>query len=162
MSLRTAFRLSVIVGDQYPEMEVPPVDELLTKLRTREMSGEAVIYPTSGDLPRATIDWHAEHGFVLFCFDSEMSQGFFLTRGEVAGRPSVQVFLGGQAMEKWPPELFVPDYLAAEALDFFLATGQRKLDLGWARANEFPRELVWEGRAARSAWERTRQQDADV
>jgi hypothetical protein len=32
------------VGDQYPEMEVPPVDELLTKLQSGDISGEAVIY----------------------------------------------------------------------------------------------------------------------
>lgn len=35
-------------------------------------------------------------------------------------RPSVPVILGGQATEKWPPELFVPENLAAEALDFFV------------------------------------------
>lgn len=56
-------------------------------------------------------------------------------------------------MEKWPPELFVPEELAADGLRFFLDTGQRKPDLGWARIDGFPREVVWEGRAARSAWE---------
>ena len=160
--MRTAYRPSAIVGNQYPEMDVPPVAELLAKLQTREMLGEAVIHPASGEFPRATIDWYADHGFVLFRFDSETSRGHFLTRGEVTSRPSVQVILGGQAMEKWPPELFVPDHLAAEALAFFLETGRRKLDLRWARADEFPREIVWEGRTARSAWEQTRHQDGDV
>ncbi len=143
-------------------MDVPPVDELLSKLRTREVSGEAVIYPASGEFPRATIDWHAEHGFVLFCFDSDTSRGHFLTRGDVMSRPSVAVILGGQAMEKWPAELFVPENLAAEALHFFLETGQRKRDLAWVRADHFPRKVIWEGSAARSAWERERRQDGDV
>lgn len=153
MTVKRRFRLSAIVGNQYPEMDVPPVDELLAKLQAGEMSGEAVIYPESGDFPRATIDWHAGHGFVLLCFDGETSRGYFLTRGRVTSRPSVPIVLGGQAMEKWPPELFVPEELAADGLHFFLETGQRKPGLGWARVDEFPREVVWEGRAERSAWE---------
>ena len=44
---------------------------------------------------------------MLLCFDGETSRGHFLTRGRVTSPPSVQVVLGGQAMEKWPPELFV-------------------------------------------------------
>ena len=143
-------------------MEVPPVDELLTKLQAGEISGEAVIYPTIGDFPRAMIDWHPGHGFVLLCFDSDASRGHFLTRGPVTSRPSVSIALGGQAMEKWPPELFVPEELVADGLHFFLDTGQRKPGLGWARVDEFLREVVWEGRAARSAWEERQRRDGDV
>ena len=62
---------------------MPPVEELLAKLQAGEVSGEAVIYPPSTDFPRAMIDWHAGHGFVLLCFDSEASRGHFLTRGVV-------------------------------------------------------------------------------
>ena len=80
---------------------MPPVEELLAKLQAGEVSGEAVIYPPSGDFPRALIDWHAAHGFVLLCFDREASRGHFLTRGPVTSCPSVQIVLGGQAMEKW-------------------------------------------------------------
>ena len=162
MNVRMPFRLSAIVGDQYPEMDVPPAGELLVKLRTGDVSGEAVIYPARGDFPRATIDWHVGHGFVLFCFDDELSRGHFLARGDVMSRPSVEVVLGGQAMEKWPPELFVPENLAAEALDCFLERGRRKPDLLWARADQFPREIVWEGRAARRAWEDKRQRHSDT
>lgn len=162
VTANTGFRLSAIVGDQYPEMEVPPVDELLARLQAGEMSGEAVIYPASGDFPRAMIDWHPGHGFVLLCFDSEGSRGYFLTRGQVTSGPSVQIVLGGQAMEMWPLELFVPEELAADGLRFFLDTGQRKPGLGWARADEFPREVVWEGRAARNAWEERRRRDRHV
>lgn len=162
MTARTGFRLSAVVGDQYSEMEVPPVNELLARLQAGEISGEAVIYPTTGDFPRAMIDWHTGHGFVLLCFDSEASRGHFLTRGSITSRPSVSIVLGGQAMEKWPPELFIPDELAADGLHFFLETGQRKSGLGWARVDEFPREVVWEGRAGRNAWEERQRSDGDV
>jgi hypothetical protein len=159
MTVKRRFRLSAIVDDQYLEMDVPLVDELLAKLRAGEISGEVVIYPENGDFPRATIDWHPGHGFVLLCFGGETSEGHFLTRGRVTGRPSVEIVLGGQAMEKWPPELFVSRELAADGLRFFLETGQRKPGLGWARVDEFPREVVWEGRAGRSAWEDRRRRD---
>ncbi|MDP3767890.1 MAG: hypothetical protein Q8S13_07730, partial [Dehalococcoidia bacterium] len=127
-----------------------------------EVSGEAVIYPPSADFPRAMIDWHAGQGFVLLCFDSEASHGHFLTRGVVTSPPSVPIVLGGQAMEKWPLELFVPKELAADALRFFVDAGQRKPELEWARIDAFPREVVWEGRAARRAWEKRERRDGDV
>jgi len=156
------FQLSAIVGDHYPEMKVPPVDQLLARLQAGEVSGEAVIYPTTGDFPRAMIDWHVGHGFVLLCFDNAASLGYFLTRSPVTSRPSVTIVLGGQAMEKWPPELFVPADLAADGLRFFLDTGQRKPGLSWTRLDQFPREVVWEGYAARRAWEESQRRHGDV
>lgn len=162
MTGKTGFRLSAVVGDQYPEMEVPPVDELLTKLQSGKISGEAVIYPMTGDFPRAMIDWHTGHGFVLLCFDSGTSRGHFLTRGPVTSRPSISLVLGGQAMEKWPTELFVSADLAADGLHFFLDTGRRKPGLEWTRIDGFPREVVWEGSAGRNAWETRQRRDADV
>jgi hypothetical protein len=45
-------------------------------------------------------------------------------------------------MEEWPPELFVPEDLAADGLRFFLDTGQRKPSLSWTRLNQFPRKVV--------------------
>lgn len=141
---------------------MPPVEELLAKLRAGEVSGEAVIYPVSAEFPRAMIDWHPGHGFVLLCFDSEASRGHFLTRGAVTSGPSIQIVLGGQAMEKWPPELFVPTELAAGALRFFVDTGHRNPDLEWARIDAFPREVIWEGEAARRAWEQREHTRGDV
>ncbi len=149
------------MGDSYPEIEMPPVEDLLSKLRTGEVGGEAVIYPLGADFPRVMIDWHSEHGFVLLCFDSDTSTGDFLIRGPVISAPSVPIVLGGQAMEKWPPELFVPTQLVADALHFFVDTGRRKPDLLWARIDAFPREVVWEGRDARRVWEE-RERHGDV
>lgn len=57
------------------------------------------------------------NGEFLFCLDSEMSRAHVLTREEVT------------------------------APDFLLETGRRKVDLRWVRVDEFPREVVWEGRA---------------
>jgi len=162
VTVKLGFQLSAIVGDQYPEMEVPPVDQLLARLQAGEVSGEAVIYPTTGDFPRAMLDCHAGHGFVLLCFDNAASLGYFLTRGPVTSRPSVSIVIGGQAMEEWPPELFVPEDLAADGLRFFLDTGQRKPSLSWTRLNQFPRKVVWEGSAARSAWEESQRRHGDV
>jgi hypothetical protein len=153
------FRLSAIIGGGYPEIDMPPVEDLLSKLQTGEVSGEAVIYPLDADVPRAMIDWHPGHGFVLLCVDSETSSGDFLVRDLVTGAPSVPVVLGGQAMEKWPPELFVPAELVADALRFFVDTGRRKPDLPWTRIDAFPREMVWEGQAARLAWEERERRD---
>ncbi len=143
-------------------MELPPVAQLLTKLQSGEISGEAVIYPMTGDFPRAMIDWHRGHGFVLLCFDNDVSRGHFLTRGPVTSRPSVSIVLGGQAMEKWPPELFVPEGLAADGLQCFVDTGRRKPALEWTKIDGFPREVVWEGGTGRDAWEATQRRDADV
>jgi hypothetical protein len=161
MTSRIDFRLSAIIGDGYPEIEMPPVEDLLSKLRNGEVAGEAVIYPLDADFPRLMIDWHSEQGFVLLCFDGDTSIGDFLIRGPVTSAPSVPIVLGGQALEKWPPELFVPTELAADALGFFIDTGRRKSDLFWARIDAFPREVVWEGRDARRAWEE-REHHGDV
>lgn len=159
---KTRFRVSAVVGDQYPEMEPPPVADLLAKLQSGEISGEAAIYPITRDFPRALIDWHTGHGFVLLCFDSDVSRGHFLTRGPVTSQPSVSIILGGQAMEKWPPELFVPEDLAADGLQFFVDTGRRKPVLEWTRIDGFSREVVWEDGTGRNAWEATQRRDADV
>jgi hypothetical protein len=62
--------------------------------------------------------------------------------------------LGGQAVERWPLELFVSEELATETLEHFL--DHRQLDplLCWVGTGQFPREAVWEGPEGREAWER--------
>ena len=68
--------------------------------------------------------------------------------------PSVEVELGGQALERWPPELFVSAERTTQALDHFLEFGKQDPALEWVRIDRFPRETLWEGRAQREAWER--------
>jgi hypothetical protein len=42
---------------------------------------------------------------------------------------------------------------ALEALDFVLKTGKQNETQHWVRTDAFPREIVWETRAGREAWE---------
>jgi hypothetical protein len=153
-----ALRMSAIIGDTYPEVDVPPAGERLRKLRAGEIRGEVVIYPAGADFPRATVEWHPGHGFVVWCLDSEQSIGHFLARATLTSEPVVETTLGGQAMEKWPPELLVSETLAAEALTFLAESGGRKPDLAWIAADQFPRKTVWAGTPGRLAWERARPQ----
>jgi len=68
--------------------------------------------------------------------------------------PSVETELGGQALERWPPELCVPSELAVQALNHVLEFGKQDPSLEWVRIDGFPRETLWEGRAQRDAWDR--------
>lgn len=153
---RVALRMSAIIGNAYPEVDVPPAGELLRKLRSGEIRGEVVIYPAGADFPRATVEWHPGYGFVVLCLDSEQSVGHFLARCPITSEPVVEVALGGQGMEKWPLELLVSETLAEEALAFLAESGGRKPELSWIAADGFPRETVWEGTKGRLGWERRR------
>src|SRR3972149_1462073 len=147
--------MSAIIGDTYAEVDLPDSGELLSELRSGQVRGEVVIYPAGAEIPRATVDWHPERGFVVWCLDSEQSIGHFLASHPVRTEPGVEIVLGGQAMERWPLELFVSDDLAAKALTFLAESGGRKPELCWIAADEFHRETVWEGTEGRQAWERT-------
>ena len=67
---------------------------------------------------------------------------------------SIEVELGGQALERWPRELFVSAEQATQALNHFLEFGKQDPALEWVRLDGFPRETLWKGRAQREAWER--------
>jgi hypothetical protein len=62
--------------------------------------------------------------------------------------------MGGQALKKWARQLFVDSERALEALDFFLKTGRQNGTQHWVRTDAFPREIVWETREDREAWEK--------
>lgn len=68
--------------------------------------------------------------------------------------PSIEMELGGQVLERWPRELFVSAERATQALSHFLEFGKQDPTLEWVRIDTFPREIVWEGREGREAWER--------
>lgn len=74
--------------------------------------------------------------------------------GPRCGPPTIDINLGGQTLERWPSELFVPEELARQALVCFLATADQDAALHWVRIDAFPRETIWEGREGREAWER--------
>jgi hypothetical protein len=135
-------------------MPIVSAPALLADVQTRPAWDGASIIPVDAEYPRAHLDWHEGHGFVLQCCEDETSWSDFLATSGVLSTPSVEVELGGQALERWPCELFVPVPRAGQALDHFLKHGTQDPILEWVRIDRFPREVVWEGRAQQEAWER--------
>lgn len=118
-------------------MPVPSVSELLTGVQSRPLWDGASISPVDTQFPCVHFDWHEGHGFVLQCYEDEGSWR-----------------LGGQALERWPRELFVSAERATQALSHFLEFGKQDPTLEWVRIDAFPREIVWEDWEGREAWER--------
>ena len=150
--LRKSFRVSFIVGDT--ATPIPSVEELLTDVQTRPVWDGASIAPVDADYPRVNLDWHVGQGFVLQCYEDGESWSDVLVTARSFSSPSIEVELGGQALERWPCELFVSAERAAQALNHFLAHGRQDPTLEWVRIDGFPRETLWEGRAQQETWER--------
>ena len=150
---RHSFRLSFISSAS--QLVVPPSSVVLSRLRSAVPWDEASIHPADSDFPRVHISWRQAAGFNLHCFVNDLSFGQFLVSRLELSAPSVEINLGGQALERWPRELFVSEDLATEALEYFLDQGELKPLLFWIGTGQFPRETIWEGREEREAWERT-------
>jgi hypothetical protein len=144
------FRYSTIGGNTALASNASTLIQLVSCLPAWD---EMTIY-AGEQFPRANLSWHEGHGIVFQCFEHEDSAGFFLAQAAELSRPDVDIVLGGQAQERWPPQLFVSVALGVEAVDHFLKTGTQKKSLHWIGTNLLPREIVWEGRAGRDAWER--------
>jgi hypothetical protein len=150
--LRNGFRASFIMSDA--PMPITSVPQLLGDIQSRPVWDGASIAPAGGDYPRVHLDWHEGNGFLFQCYENAESWSDFLVTSRQFSTPSVEVGLGGQALERWPPELFVPAERAARALNHFLDYGKQDPALEWIRIDGFPREALWEGRAQREAWDR--------
>ena len=150
--LRNAFRVSFIMSDA--PMPIASASQLLADVQSRPVWDGASISPADEDYPRVHLDWHQGHGFVFQCYAHEESWSDFLVTRRQFSTPSVEMELGGQALERWPPALFVSADHATQALDYFLEHGGQDPTLEWIRIDGFPRETLWEGRAQREAWER--------
>jgi hypothetical protein len=150
-----AFLYSTLSGP----VDVPAQDasELLGVARELPRWDALIIVAENDHFPRVHVTWHEGHGFVLQCFEDDESWGFFLARTTSFSSPEIEIEMGGQALEKWPRQLFVDADRALEALDFFLKTGKQDGTQHWVGTDGFPREIVWETREGREAWE-TRQQ----
>ena len=151
---RASFRLSFISSAS--QLLVPSISELLVQLRSAAPWDEASIHPAQSDFPRLHISWHQGAGFNVHCFKNTESLGQFLVTGLEFSPPTIEINLGGQALERWPRELFVSEALATEALEHFLEHGELKPSLCWTGTGEFRRENIWQGRQEREAWERTK------
>jgi hypothetical protein len=150
-----AFLYSTLSGpENVPARDAP---ELLGIARERPRWDALIIVAENENYPRLHVTWHEGHGFVVHCFEDGESWGFFLTEAASFSSPEVEIEMGGQALEKWPRQLFVDSERALEALDFFLKTGKQNGTQHWVRTDAFPREIVWEGREGREAWEMSRE-----
>lgn len=152
---RASFQLTFLSSET--GIAVPSALEVLARVRSVPSWDEASISPSQTAFPRVHIGWHDSEGFVVHCFENEESLGQFLVNGREFSAPSIEIVLGGQALERWPRELFVSEALATEALEYFLDYAMPKPSLFWTGTGDFPRETIWEGREAREAWERTNQ-----
>jgi hypothetical protein len=152
VDLENAFRLSFVTGETAPP--IPPVPEILARLRSGPVWDGASIAPADDQFPLLHVEWHEGHGFVVQCYEDERAWSDFLLTGVPWGPPMIEINLGGQALERWPSELFVPEELAGQALDCFLATGKQDRVLQWIGIDAFPRTIIWERREGREASER--------
>ena len=150
--LRNAFRVSFIMSEA-PTL-IASASELLSDVQSRPTWDGASICPADAQYPRVHLDWHEGHGFVFQCYEDEESWSDFVVTSRSFSTPSVEIELGGQALERWPRELFVSAAQATQALNHFLEHGKQDPALEWVRIDAFPRETLWEGRAQRDAWER--------
>lgn len=154
VDLKNAFRLSFVTGET--EFPIPAASDILSRLRSGPVWDVASIAPADDQFPLLHVEWHEGHGFVIQCYGDEQAWSDFLLTGPRCGQPMIEINLGGQALERWPSELFVPEELARQALDRFLTTGKQDSALHWVRIDAFPRETIWEGREGREAWERSK------
>jgi len=135
-------------------MPIGSVLELLADVQSRPVWDGASISSADADYPRVHMDWHEGHGFVFQCYEDGESWSDFLVTTRNFSSPSIEVELGGQALERWPRELFVSADRATQALNHVLEFGRQDPALEWVRIDGFPRETLWEGRPQREAWER--------
>ncbi len=149
---RSAFRVSFVTGG--PELGIAPVSKILARVQSGPVWDVASIAPVDESFPRLHIEWHGGNGFVIQCYEDEYSWSDFLLACPRCGPPAVEINLGGQALERWPQELFVPENLAYRAVEYFLNSGKQDPALHWVRIDAFPRETIWEGCEGREAWER--------
>lgn len=149
------FRLSFVTNET--EVPLPSVSGILAQVRARPVWDVASIAPAEAQFPLLHIDRREGRGFVIQCHENEHSWSDFLLAGPQCGLPAIEIELGGQALERWPSELFVPEEVAHRAVEYFVRFGKKDPALRWVRIDEFPRQTIWESRKGREAWERANQ-----
>ena len=140
---RHPFRVSFVTGE--PAQPITSVSAILARLQQSPVWDVASIAPTDDSFPRLHIESHGDNRFVIQGYENEHSWSDFLLTGPSCGPPAVEINLGGQALERWPQELFVPEKLAHRAVEYFLNSGKQDPALHWSRIDAFPRETIWEG-----------------
>ena len=102
---------------------IPSASELVRDVQSRPVWDGASISPADADYPRVHLDWHGGQGFVFQCYEDGESCSDFLVTSRHFSPPSIEVELGGQALERWPRELFVSaehatQFIASEFFEF--------------------------------------------
>jgi hypothetical protein len=128
------------------EAPVQSAEAILESHASGSVWGESIIQPPELTSPRLLVSYHGPLGFQLMCFESEASWGECLASNTAMSAPIVQIEMGGQAVELWPPELFVDRKLALQALEWFLERGEELRGLNWVPIDSFPRRSLWEAR----------------
>tara|TARA_R110002096_G_scaffold57426_3_gene145626 strand:- start:2605 stop:3111 length:507 start_codon:yes stop_codon:yes gene_type:complete len=154
-----SFKLSFISCAH--EQPVPAVSRLLSAVRQAPAWDDVAIFPEGGVFPRMHLSWKEADGFNIHYFADETSSGEFLTDDAEISYPEVEINLGGQALELWPKQLFITQAHAARAVEFFLESGKRLPAQRWVETGGFPRQVIWEGREQREAWEHARRRAYD-
>lgn len=102
-------------------------------------------HPVLAAYPLMNAEFHGRAGFSLLLFPDERSNGILAaTRAELS-EPSVYVCLGGQVIEKWPPELFLSRDMARTVIEHFLSAATPDPSCPWIRLERFPRKTVHSG-----------------
>lgn len=122
-------------------------EALLTRLSDPDTWPEASVHPPVADFPRLGIERHPGMGYSILCHEDERSIGYLAARRAITTSPAIAVNLGGQVIERWPPELFLAEADAAEVLRRFWATGRQHPSFAWIRLDGFEREVLHEGGA---------------
>ena len=155
-----ALEISVLArgGFEHPPTDSAQVHQLLSELEAGEVF-EVSVHSVDElvQYPIMHIDWHEDAGFVVMVFENRESDGFYPIASTKTGKPKVQIELGGQALERWPRELFVPRETAAVVFETFLRTGRQDSSVTWVANDAFAREVLWETEAQRVEWERKQQ-----
>ncbi len=148
------FVFCAFVGDGWLEQTSPRARDVLAALRREDALREAVIRPANGaDTPSLNISCHGERGYVVQVFEHEQSLSNFAVTSREFSEATVEMELGGLALEHWPPELFIPEQMAETVVDWFLRSGSETPEVAWVGSSQFPRHVIWDDAQGRREWE---------
>ena len=102
-------------------------------------------HPVLAAYPLMNVEFHGRAGFSLLLFPDEQSHGILAATRLELSEPSVYVCLGGQVIEKWPPELFLPREMAQTVIAHFLSAAAPEPSCAWIRLERFRRKTVHPG-----------------
>jgi len=114
-------------------------------------------HPSLAEYPFMHVEFHGRAGYSLLLFSEESAIGALAATRSELSKPRVYVCLGGQVIEKWPEELFLPPETAVRVIDHFFSAAEREPSAAWIRLDRFKRETVHRGgKGLIPMWEKLR------